>query len=190
MKSALAFLFLVSSVLVSFASTQERAQAVEQPCARTFILVRHGEKTTADPADPEKLAGFDVEIAELIAQRLGRRATFVNIAFTSIDQSIERGDAEIGAADECRALPFLRDEAGINQLADVVRERRGGHAELVLHRADREALEPGAHQQAIDLQPDRAAERFELCGYYFDLHGNICAADLRRRQVVFRELRK
>jgi polar amino acid transport system substrate-binding protein len=50
----------------------------------------------ADPANPEKLAGFDVEIAELIAQRLGRRATFVNIAFTSIDQSIERGDAEIG----------------------------------------------------------------------------------------------
>jgi len=50
----------------------------------------------ADPAQPEKVAGFDVEIAELIAGRLGRQARFINITFTSIDQSIERGDAEIG----------------------------------------------------------------------------------------------
>jgi len=50
----------------------------------------------ADPAQPDKVAGFDVEIAELIARRLGRQARFVNITFTSIDQSIERGDAEIG----------------------------------------------------------------------------------------------
>ena len=50
----------------------------------------------ADPARPDKVAGFDVEIAELIARRLGRQARFINITFTSIDQSIERGDAEIG----------------------------------------------------------------------------------------------
>jgi polar amino acid transport system substrate-binding protein len=50
----------------------------------------------ADPTHPDKLVGFDVEIADLIARSLGRRAVFINIAFTSIDQSIERGDAEIG----------------------------------------------------------------------------------------------
>jgi polar amino acid transport system substrate-binding protein len=50
----------------------------------------------ADPADPDKLAGFDVEIAELIARGLGRQASFLNVTFTSIDQSIERGDADIG----------------------------------------------------------------------------------------------
>jgi polar amino acid transport system substrate-binding protein len=50
----------------------------------------------ADPAHPDKLVGFDVEIAELIARGLGRQAEFVNITFTSIDQSIDRGDAEIG----------------------------------------------------------------------------------------------
>lgn len=50
----------------------------------------------ADPAHPDKLVGFDVEIAELIARGLGRKAAFINITFTSIDQSIERGDAEIG----------------------------------------------------------------------------------------------
>jgi polar amino acid transport system substrate-binding protein len=50
----------------------------------------------ADPAHPEKLVGFDVEIADLVARGLSRKATFINITFASIDQSIERGDAEIG----------------------------------------------------------------------------------------------
>jgi polar amino acid transport system substrate-binding protein len=50
----------------------------------------------ADPARPDRVVGFDVEIAEIIAQGLNRSATFLNVAFTSIDQSIDRGDAEIG----------------------------------------------------------------------------------------------
>jgi polar amino acid transport system substrate-binding protein len=50
----------------------------------------------ADPSNPDRLLGFDVEIAELIARGLGRKTRFVNITFTSIDQSIERGDADIG----------------------------------------------------------------------------------------------
>ncbi len=50
----------------------------------------------ADPTQPDKLVGFDVEIADLIARGLGRKSSFINITFTSIDQSIERGDAEIG----------------------------------------------------------------------------------------------
>src|SRR5689334_6922474 len=50
----------------------------------------------ADPNDPSKVVGFDVEVAELIARGLGRSSRFVEIAFTSIDQSIARGDADIG----------------------------------------------------------------------------------------------
>jgi His/Glu/Gln/Arg/opine family amino acid ABC transporter permease subunit len=50
----------------------------------------------ADPRRPDQLVGFDVEIAELIARKINRRPQFINITFTSIDQSIERGDAEIG----------------------------------------------------------------------------------------------
>src|SRR5690242_2623329 len=50
----------------------------------------------ADPAQPNRLIGFDVEIAELIARKLNREPRFINITFSSIDQSIERGDAEIG----------------------------------------------------------------------------------------------
>ena len=50
----------------------------------------------ADPADPQKVSGFDVEIAELIARELGRRPQFVQIAFSSLDQSAIRGDFDIG----------------------------------------------------------------------------------------------
>ena len=50
----------------------------------------------ADPRRPDQLVGFDVEIAELIARKINRVPQFINITFTSIDQSIERGDAEIG----------------------------------------------------------------------------------------------
>ena len=50
----------------------------------------------ASAADPSQLVGFDVEIAELIARGLNRQPQFVFITFTSIDQSIARGDAEIG----------------------------------------------------------------------------------------------
>jgi polar amino acid transport system substrate-binding protein len=50
----------------------------------------------ADPSRPDRVTGFDVEIAELFARQLGRRPEFLNITFTSIDQSIARGDADVG----------------------------------------------------------------------------------------------
>ena len=50
----------------------------------------------ADPADPNKLVGFDVEIAELVARQLGRTPQFVQVQFTSLDQSARRGDFDIG----------------------------------------------------------------------------------------------
>src|SRR5258708_745012 len=50
----------------------------------------------ADPSHPDRVTGFDVEIADLLARGLGRSADFLNITFTSIDQSIARGDADIG----------------------------------------------------------------------------------------------
>ena len=49
----------------------------------------------ADPRHPDQLVGFDVEIADLIAHALGRTPQFVLVRFESLDQSIERGDADI-----------------------------------------------------------------------------------------------
>src|SRR5438105_15111335 len=50
----------------------------------------------ADPNNPSIVRGFDVEVAEEIAKGLGRRAEFVQVTFTAIDQSVERGDFDIG----------------------------------------------------------------------------------------------
>jgi polar amino acid transport system substrate-binding protein len=50
----------------------------------------------ADPQDPAKLVGFDVEIAELIARQLGRAPQFLQVQFASLDQSAKRGDFDIG----------------------------------------------------------------------------------------------
>jgi len=51
----------------------------------------------ADPANPSRVRGFDVEVAERIARGLGRRsARFVQVQWSSIDQSVERGDYAIG----------------------------------------------------------------------------------------------
>ena len=50
----------------------------------------------SNPDHPEMLVGFDVEIAELLARGLGRQPQFVFVSFASIDQSVARGDADLG----------------------------------------------------------------------------------------------
>lgn len=50
----------------------------------------------ADAADPSRVRGFDVEVAEMIASGLGRQPQFVQVAWASIGQSAERGDFDIG----------------------------------------------------------------------------------------------
>ncbi|HKR66431.1 MAG TPA: ABC transporter substrate-binding protein/permease [Thermoanaerobaculia bacterium] len=50
----------------------------------------------ADPNDPTHVVGFDVEVAEEIAKGLGRKPEFVQVAFAAIDQSVARGDFDLG----------------------------------------------------------------------------------------------
>lgn len=50
----------------------------------------------ADPADPSKVRGFDVEIASMIAHGLNREPVFVQTAWASLEASVERGDFEVG----------------------------------------------------------------------------------------------
>jgi polar amino acid transport system substrate-binding protein len=59
----------------------------------------------ADPADPGEVRGFDVEIAGALARGLGRTPRFVQVAYQSIDQSVQRGDFDIG-------LSGMEDTAG------------------------------------------------------------------------------
>ena len=50
----------------------------------------------ADPQDPSRLVGFEVDIATLLASELGRTPRFVQSAFITIDASAARGDFDIG----------------------------------------------------------------------------------------------
>ncbi len=50
----------------------------------------------ANPEHPDRLEGFDVEIATLLARGLGLQPRFTLVGFASIDQSVARGDADIG----------------------------------------------------------------------------------------------
>ena len=50
----------------------------------------------ADPNDPTRVVGFDVEVASVIARGLGRTPRFVQVAFTSLDAAVVRGDFDVG----------------------------------------------------------------------------------------------
>lgn len=50
----------------------------------------------ADPANPAQVRGFDVDVAAMIAAGLGREPKFVQVAWSSIGASVERGDFDVG----------------------------------------------------------------------------------------------
>jgi polar amino acid transport system substrate-binding protein len=50
----------------------------------------------ADPTDPGRVVGFDVEVAQLLASGLGRTPRFIQVGFTSIDAEAARGDFDVG----------------------------------------------------------------------------------------------
>ena len=50
----------------------------------------------ADPRDPARVVGFDVEVAALLARELGRTPRFVQVGFTSLEAAAARGDFDIG----------------------------------------------------------------------------------------------
>ncbi|WP_291983744.1 ABC transporter permease subunit [Luteitalea sp.] len=67
----------------------------------------------ADPDNPERLRGFDVEIAELLAKALGRTPVFVQAAFTALDQSVKRGDFDV-AINGLEDSPAKRAELAVS----------------------------------------------------------------------------
>lgn len=52
----------------------------------------------ADPSDPEKLRGFDVDLVDAVARGLGRSPQFTQVAWASIEQSVARGDFDLGVS--------------------------------------------------------------------------------------------
>ena len=104
----LSFMLLVASTIVAtcglgrFAPTARGQTPQNRSLRPQRELVWAGDPeggapfVEADPSDPGRLAGFDVEIAALMAASLSRTPRFLNVNFASIDQSIDRGDADVG----------------------------------------------------------------------------------------------
>jgi polar amino acid transport system substrate-binding protein len=99
---------LAAFVAVAAALAPCRAHAQPLPALRWAGDSEGGAPyVEADPRDPGRVVGLDVEIAELIAKELERPAEFVQIAFTSLDQSAARGDFDI-ALDGIEDTPARR----------------------------------------------------------------------------------
>src|SRR5678815_3976667 len=73
-------------VLVLLVSTSSSAQQTPE--------LRWG--GDAEPRDPARVVGFDVEVAQLLAAGLARQPRFVQVGFTSLDAAAARGDFDIG----------------------------------------------------------------------------------------------
>jgi polar amino acid transport system substrate-binding protein len=50
----------------------------------------------ADPSDPTRVVGFEVEVAQLLAEGLGRQPRFIQVGFTTLDAAAARGDFDVG----------------------------------------------------------------------------------------------
>jgi polar amino acid transport system substrate-binding protein len=50
----------------------------------------------ADPNDPTRVIGFEVDVARLLADGLGRVPRFVQVGFTTLDAAAARGDFDVG----------------------------------------------------------------------------------------------
>ena len=97
----------------------------------------------ADPNNPSIVRGFDVEVAAEIAKGLGRTPEFVQVQFTAIDQSVERGDFEIGMsgvedtparrASHAATIPYFEFHEVLTVRAED-RDRYRGFADLRGHK--------------------------------------------------------
>jgi polar amino acid transport system substrate-binding protein len=92
----IAFAAVLTTIVVA-AAIPARAQSTAPPPLRWGGDAEGGAPfVEADPGDPSKVRGFDVEIARMIAHGLGREPRFVQVQWSSIEASLERGDFDVG----------------------------------------------------------------------------------------------
>jgi polar amino acid transport system substrate-binding protein len=89
--------FRVASVLLVVCLGAHMAAAQSRPVLRWGGDAEGGAPfVEADPNDPQRVVGFDVEVATILAQGLGRDPQFIQVGFTSLEASAARGDFDIG----------------------------------------------------------------------------------------------
>lgn len=140
----------------------------------------------ADPAHPDSLRGFDVEIAAMLAQGFGRTPQFVQVAYASIGASVERGDFEVGLSgvedrpdlheQHALSLPYFAfrevlavraaDTARYRSLPDLANKRVGTLGatlayQLLLEEQRRSGLVPVSYDDDVHPYTDLASGRLE-----------------------------
>jgi polar amino acid transport system substrate-binding protein len=115
----------------------------------------------ADAADPSKVRGFDVEIAQMLGKGLHRDPVFVQVAWASIEPSVERGDFSIGMSG-VEDRPELRERHAVSipyfQFREVLAVRFADSARYrsLSDLAGKRVATlggTGAYQMLLDLQP-------------------------------------
>ena len=81
----------------------------------------------ADPRDPTRVVGFDVEVAELLARGLGRMPRFIQAGFTSLDASAARGDFDLTQHQKFsgKAMDYFDEEAKAKYVPHVIEPSAG-----------------------------------------------------------------
>ncbi len=88
---------LAAGALVTLLAVATPVSAQERPELRWGGDAEGGAPfVEADPRDPSRVAGFEVDIARLLADGLGRVPRFVQVGFTSLDAAAARGDFDVG----------------------------------------------------------------------------------------------
>ena len=105
-------LLVVTVVAVVAASTELPGQSPAPPLRWGGDAEGGAPFVEADPSDPSRVRGFDVEIARMIAHGLGREPRFVQVAWASIEQSLERGDFDLGLSG-LEDRPALRERHSV-----------------------------------------------------------------------------
>jgi polar amino acid transport system substrate-binding protein len=140
----------------------------------------------ADPANPSLVRGFDVEIAALLARGLGREPRFVQVAWSSIEASVERGDFDVGMSGvedrrELRArhavsVPYFEfrevlavrraDSARFRRMADLAGRRVGTLGatqayQILLAEQQRSGVIPVSYDDDVHPYADLVAGRVD-----------------------------
>ncbi|MEO5816406.1 MAG: ABC transporter substrate-binding protein/permease [Gemmatimonadaceae bacterium] len=129
----------------------------------------------ADPSNPSRVRGFDVDIAGMIARGLGREPTFVQVAWASIEASVERGDFDVGMSG-VEDRPELRARHAVSipyfEFREVLAVRAADHNtyRTLADLAGRRVGTLGATQAYQMLVDEGARSGLVPVSYDYDVH--------------------
>lgn len=170
---------LVAALLLG---TGPAACAADTPRAESMPVLRWGGDAEggapyveADPANPSRVVGFDVEIATLFAQGLGRTPRFIQAGFTSLDAAVARGDFDVALCG-IEDTPARRQRLAVTipyyEFREVLTVRRGDEQRFrsLADLRGRRVATLGATLAYDLLAAARTRDGFEVVMYEDDVH--------------------